>query len=190
MRKVFALAMFVAVAGAVLLGGAFAWRTSDSARGAALVGSNGFSISYQPNCTASFDEPFLDEADDAGSVSPIPCATLIGPNGTTTEVGRGAGKNGGDFDLVVVGGDVKIRAVHYPDRACQSSHFNGLVRLLAPGQRIPPGGEGGKFVAYVGVVPGAPEDCQGQLAYYRVTIVAENPQPTPTDVANDGSLRE
>ncbi|GAB4327184.1 MAG: hypothetical protein Kow0010_10630 [Dehalococcoidia bacterium] len=191
MRKIFAVAALVSVAGAVILGGAFAWRTSDSARGAALVGSNGFSISYSPNCTATFNEPFLDvdvgDAEAEGPIAPIPCATLIGPNGTTTEVGRGAGKNDGDFDLVVVGGDVKIRAVHYADRECQPAHFNGFVRLLDPGRPIPPGGEGGKFAAYVGVAPGAPASCQGQLVYYRVTIVAENPaaitpvEPTPRE---------
>ena len=187
MRKIFAGAALVSVLGAVLFGGAFAWRTSDSARGAALVGENAFEISYQPVCDGVADVPYLDVADptDAdldSAPAPVACHTLIGPNGSTTEVGRGAGKNEGDFKLAVVDGDVKIRRLHYAANDCSVDHFSGDVRLLSPGEIIPPGGEGGKFVAYVAVNDSAPVSCQGELVYYRVTIYAENrtPRPTPT----------
>jgi len=182
MRKIFAGAALVSVIGAVLFGGAFAWRTSDSARGAALVGENGFEISYQPKCDGVADVPYLDDSEptDAYLLPAPPCHTLIGPNGATTEVGRGAGKNNGDFKLAVVGGDVKIRRLHDSTNSCSVDDFGGDVRLLSPGEVIPPGGEGGKFVAFVSVDAGAPASCQGELVYYRVTIYAENPD----DAAN------
>lgn len=183
MRKVFATAALTSLAGAVLLGGVFAWQTSDSARGAALVGENGFAISYDPHCTAEFAEPFLDIDETDAELAPIPCATLIGPNGSTTEVGRGAGKNNGDFPLVVVGGEMKIRAVHYGERECRADNFAGDIRLLQPGQVIRPGEEGGRFAAFIKVGQDAPADCQGQLVYYRLTVVAENPNSAAADDA-------
>ena len=109
MRKIFASAALVSVVGALLFGGAFAWRTSDSARGAALVGENGFEISYQPVCDGVADS-YLDDAeptDAAVDLAAVACHTIIGPNGSNTEVGRGAGKNEGDFKLAVVGGEVQ-----------------------------------------------------------------------------------
>lgn len=186
MRKLFAGAALISVIGAVLFGGAFAWRTSDSARGAALVGENAFEISYQPVCDGVADVPYLDDVEPTDTnISPIPCHTLIGPNGSTTEVGRGAGKNEGDFKLAVVGGEVKIRRLHQPANDCSVDDFGGAVRLLSPGEIIPPGGEGGKFVAYVSVKESAPPTCQRELVYYRVTIYAENPGP-----ATDPTLAE
>jgi hypothetical protein len=181
MRKIFAGAALISALAAVLFGGAFAWRTSDSARGAALVGENAFKISYQPVCDGVAAEPYLDvDAADA-ALPPIVCHTLIGPNGSTTEVGRGSGKNEGDFKLQVVGGEVKIRRLQHPENDCSIDDFGGAVRLLSPGEIIPPGGEGGKFVAFVSVDPGAPAGCQGELVYYRVTIFAENPGPTTSN---------
>ncbi len=179
MRKVFAGAALVSVVGAVLFGGAFAWRTSDSARGAALVGENGFEITYQPICDATLDQPYLlDEEDTSATPDVISCHTLIGPNGSTTEVGRGSGKNDGDFNLQVVDGEVKIRRLHNLVEGCSVDDFSGDVRLLNPGEVIPPGGEGGKFVAFLSVADSAPPACQGELVYYRVTIYAENPNAT------------
>lgn len=183
MRKIFATAALTSLTGALLFGGAFAWRTSDSARGAALVGENGFEITYAPHCTAEFAEPFIDTDATDAELSPIPCATLIGPNGSLTEVGRGAGKNNGDFPLVVVGGEMKIRAVHFNNRECRAENFSGDIRLLQPGQVIRPGEEGGKFAAFIKVNQDAPDDCQGQLVYYRLTVVAENPNSAATDDA-------
>ena len=190
MRKVFAGAAVFSVTAALLFGGAFAWRTSDSARGAALVGENEFSITYQPVCDGVADVPYLDDAEptDAEALAAPPCHTLIGPNGTTTEVGRGAGKNEGDFKLQVVDGEVKIRRLHYAANDCSVDDFGGDVRLLSPGEIIPPGGEGGKFVAFVSVDDGAPASCQGELVYYRVTIFAENPNAT-TDPAVEAVAR-
>lgn len=189
MRKIFAGVTLVSLIGAVLFGGAFAWRTSDSARGAALVGENGFEITYQPVCDAVFDEPYLADPDSTeAEPQPIPCHTLIGPNGTPTEVGRGAGKNDGDFKLQVVGGEVKIRRLHHDVNDCSVDDFSGAVRLLSPGEVIPPGGEGGKFVAFVSVDNGAPATCQGELVYYRVTIFAENPNATDPAVDARGGL--
>jgi hypothetical protein len=182
MRKIFATAVFASLSGALLFGGAFAWRTSDSARGAALVGQNAFSIAYSPHCTAQFGEAFIDADPTDAQLAPIPCATLIGPNGSTTEVGRGAGKNNGDFPLAVVGGEMQIRAVHYTNRVCRSENFSGDIRILQPGV-IRPGEEGGRFAAFIRVAPDAPSDCQGQLVYYRVTVVAENPNLSPVDEA-------
>lgn len=181
MRKIFAATVLSSLIASVLFGAAFAWRTSDSARGAALVGSNGFEIAYAPNCDGVLPEPYLAIDETDAELLPIPCHSLIGPNGTSTEVGRGSGKNDGDFKLMVVGGDVGIRALHQTNRDCRAEHFDGAVRLLAPGEIIPPGGEGGKFVAFVSVKPGAPADCQGEVVYYKVTIFAENPGPVATD---------
>ncbi|MFN0095590.1 MAG: hypothetical protein ACKVVT_12555 [Dehalococcoidia bacterium] len=172
MRKFFAGGAAVAAAGILLFGGVFAWRTSDSARGAALVGSNVFQIKYEPNCTATIDEALAhpDEGVDA-----IPCLTLIGPNGSVNIVGKGIGVNEGDFKLAVVDGSLKVRAVHRPDAGCKPEHFAGDVRILSPGEIIPPGGSGGPFAAYIKVLSDAPAECQGQIVYYRVTIEAENP---------------
>ena len=191
MRKIFATAALTSLAGALLFGGAFAWRTSDSARGAALVGENEFAISYAAHCTADFAETFIDVDETDAELAPIPCATLIGPNGSTTEVGRGAGKNNGDFPLVVVGGEMKIRAVHYDNRDCRAENFSGDIRLLNPGQVIRPGEEGGRFAAFIKVAQDAPVDCQGQLVYYRLTVVAENPNSASVDGARGaGDVRE
>lgn len=181
MRKIFAATALSSLIASVLFGAVFAWRTSDSARGAALVGSNGFEITYSPNCDGVLPEPYLDLEETDAELLPIPCHTLIGPNGTTTEVGRGSGKNDGDFKLMVVGGEVGIRALHQTNRACRAEHFAGAVRLLSPGEIIPPGGEGGKFVAFVSVKANAPADCQGEVVYYKVTVYAENPGPVATE---------
>jgi len=184
MRKIFAGTALVALTSAVLFGGAFAWRTSDSARGAALVGENEFSISYQPICDAVADAPYLDDAESTeAELSPIPCHTIIGPNGSNTEVGRGSAKNDGDFNLAVVDGDVKIRRLHDAATDCTVDDFSGNVRIANPGEVIRPGGEGGKFAAFLGVNDGAPAGCQGELVYYRVTIYAENPLPTADTTA-------
>ncbi len=185
MRSIFALVALASLAATVLFGSVLAWRTSDSARGAAVVGKNGFAITYEPNCTGPLPVPVDDVGDDvelAAAPAPIPCATLIGPNGTTTVVGKGIGKNNGDFDLVVVGGDVEVRRL-LPGSAnsCRPDHFTGHIRLLDANRRIPPGGEGGTFAAYLGVNADGPPECQGQVVVYRVTIVAENPVPSPVE---------
>lgn len=187
-RKLFAATTLVALAGVAILGGVFAWRTSDSARGAALVGANGFEIRYEPVCSPETAGIAVADPEDA---SPIPCLTLIGYNGVSTLVGKGSAKNGGDFRLRVVEGSLRVRAVlGHTDptldadeavAACGPEHFRGSVRILNPGEVIPPGGEGGKFAAYLTVAPGAPARCQGKIVLYKVTIVAENPQPTPAE---------
>lgn len=181
MRRFFAATALTSLSGALLLGGVFAWRTSDSARGAALVGDNGFEISYRPHCDATSPEAYVDPTPDDAALPPITCHTLIGPNGSTTEVGRGAGKNTGDFKLIVVSGEVTIRALQRANTPCRPDNFGGAVRLLDPGQVIPPGGEGGKFAAFISVKPSAPAECRGEMVFYKVTISAENPQLTPTD---------
>ena len=195
-RKLFAVVTLTALSGVAIFGGVFAWRTADSARGAAIVGQNVFQIAYEPVC----DGDGLAPADpDTGEA--IPCLTLIGHNGQTTKVGEGYGKNTGDFDLSVVGGRVAIRQVIAPVapaaavddldadlvepdlRACSVDDFGGEVRLANPGEVIPPGGEGGKFGASLKVSDDAPRGCQGSIVVYRVTIVAENP-----DSATDPAL--
>ncbi len=181
MRKVFGGALFTALAGMMVFGGVFAWQTSDSARGAAVVGANSFSIEYEPRCHATLDEAYLaddgiEDAAGAGeALAPVPCHSLIGPNGTTTPVGAGIGINEGDFDLQVVDGFVRVGRLHNSGGECSPADFAGEVRLLQPDRIIPPGGEGGPFAAYLSVDADAPADCQGNLVYYRVTIIAENP---------------
>lgn len=194
-RKMFAGVTLTALAGVAIFGGVFAWRTADSARGAAIVGQNVFQIAYQPVC----DADGVATADpDTGEA--IPCLTLIGYNGKTTKVGEGYGKNTGDFDLSVVGGRVAIRHVISPVapavvaddidadlvapdlRSCSVDDFAGEVRLANPGEVIPPGGEGGKFGASLKVSESAPRSCQGSIVVYRVTIVAENPGPATDPV--------
>ncbi|MFQ5380779.1 MAG: hypothetical protein ACE5EF_04020, partial [Dehalococcoidia bacterium] len=49
-RLFFVSTAAVTLAGALLMGGALAWKTADSARGAAIVGSNGIEIRYESNC--------------------------------------------------------------------------------------------------------------------------------------------
>jgi hypothetical protein len=173
-RKLFAGAALMSVTGALLFGGAFAWQTSDSARGAALVGENAFEIKFSPHCDAVLAEPYLDTEELVEDNVAIACHTLIGPNGTTTEVGEGHGMNNGDFDLVVTGGEVRIRRLHRGDGQCSTDHFGGAVNILG-GEVIPPGGEGGKFTVDIKVADDAPRDCQGDLVYYRVVVEAENP---------------
>ncbi|MGD9934260.1 MAG: hypothetical protein AB7T37_11150 [Dehalococcoidia bacterium] len=199
-RKLFAGVTLTALSGVAMFGGVFAWRTADSARGAAIVGQNVFQIAYQPVCDGDGVEPADPDTGEA-----IPCLTLIGHNGQTTNVGEGYGKNTGDFDLSVVGGRVAIRHVISPaapaaapaaafdeldedlvapdTRGCSVDDFGGEVRLANPGEVIPPGGEGGKFGASLKVSGDAPRSCQGSIVVYRVTIVAENP-----DSATDPAL--
>jgi hypothetical protein len=173
-QKLFALAAVTSALGAIAFGAVLAWQTSDSARGAALVGSNGFEIVFEPVCDGVFAEPYIDTEEIADENTAIPCHTLIGPNGTRTDVGKGHGMNNGDFDLVVTGGEVRIRRVHFDDRECSSDDFSGDI-TVANNQVIPPGGTGGEFVATLGVNEDAPEDCEGNLVYYKVIVEAENP---------------
>ena len=183
LRNVFAGTTFTAIAVALVFGGVFAWQTSDSARGAALVGENGFEISFHPVCDDVLAEPYLDTEELAEDNTIIPCHTIIGPNGTRTKVGEGFGTNTGAFDLIVTGGHVDIRLLHdavadtspdATDLRCRPDNFGGSVEILSD-ERIPPGGTGGKFVVSLSVDDGAPDDCQGQLVYYRVVVEAENP---------------
>lgn len=169
----------------VILGGVFAWRTSDEARGAALVGKNAFQVRYSPDCTATPPADIDVSVIEADAPAPIPCLTLIGHNGQTTLVGKGIGRNLGDFRLVVVGGSVDIVRV-LPGGACSTGDFSGRIRLLSPGEVIPPGGEGGAFYAYLSVAGSAPADCQGKVVLYRVVIEAENPQLSPAAERSSG----
>jgi hypothetical protein len=173
-QKFFALAAATTALGAITFGAVLAWQTSDSARGAALVGTNGFEIVYQPNCDGVFGEPYVDTEETAADNTAITCHTLIGPNGTRTEVGKGYGMNNGDFDLVVTGGEVRIRRLHYPDRECSVDDFSGDIAVSGD-EKIPPGGQGGEFVASLAVADDAPADCAGDLVYYKVIVEAENP---------------
>ena len=195
-RKVFAGITLVALAGIAIFGGVFAWRTSDAARGAALVGSNGFEIQYEAICDAANGDPVVDP--DTGDT--VICLTLIGHNGTTTQVGEGKSVNNGDFDLIVVSGSVEVKHVLAPigpapidpDEAaenpdllipCSVDHFSGELVLSSPGEVIPPGGTGGPFAAFLTVHDGAPPTCQGNIAIYKVSVVAENPSaPDPEPV--------
>jgi hypothetical protein len=174
LRNVFAGTTFTAIAIALVLGGVFAFQTSDSARGAAIVGTNGFEITFKPVCDGVLTEPYLDTeaAPEANTI--IPCHTIIGPNGSRTVVGEGFGSNNGDFDLLVTGGFVEIRTLHYADTECRTDNFGGLVEIFGE-EVIPPGGEGGKFAVALTVAEEAPDDCQGQVVYYKVTVEAENP---------------
>ena len=197
-RKVFAGITLFALAGIAIFGGVFAWRTSDSARGAALVGSNGFEIQYEAICDAANGDAVVDP--DTGDV--LICLTLVGHNGTTTQVGSGKSLNNGDFDLVIVGGSLEVRHVIGPidpvpvdpDEAaanpdllipCSVDHFSGELVLASPGEVIPPGGTGGPFSAFLTVHDDAPPTCQGNIAIYKVSVVAENPSdpiPEPAPV--------
>ena len=174
LRNVFAGTTFAAVAVAMVFGGVFAWQTSDSARGAALVGENGFEVTFQPVCDDVLAEPYLDTEATVDENTLIPCHTIIGPNGSRTTVGEGFGTNTGEFDLAVTGGRVEIRALHYADTQCRPDNFGGQVEIFGE-EVIPPGGEGGKFTVALSVDDGAPDDCQGELVYYKVIVEAENP---------------
>lgn len=174
LRNIFAGTTFAAIAAALVLGGVFAFTTSDSARGAARVGENGFEITFKPVCDGVLTEPYLDTEATPDENTIIPCHTIIGPNGSRTTVGEGFGSNNGDFDLVVTGGRVEIRTLHYADTECRTENFGGLVEVFGE-EVIPPGGEGGKFEVALTVAEDAPEDCQGQLIYYKVIVEAENP---------------
>jgi hypothetical protein len=189
-RKLFAGIALTSLAGIAIFGGVLAWKTSDSARGAALVGSNGFKIHYRPECTSDAVAP----ADPEDPAFVHPCLTLIGYNGVITTVGAGKGENNGDFKLAVVGGSLEVRAVLSPvdpavvaadtaDRRCGPEDFAGRVVLSNPGEIIPPGETGGEFKAALAVKPSAPANCQGKVVIYKVTIEAENPQPSPAEVS-------
>ena len=188
-RKLFAGVTLVALAGVAIFGGVFAWRTADSARGAALVGANQFEITYEAICNAANESAVIDP--DTGDV--LPCLTLIGHNGETTPVGEGKGTNNGDFDLVVIGGRLEVRHLLPPidplpldevaedlgeeelQRPCTLEDFSGEVVVENPGEVIPPGGTGGAFTASLTVDDGAPRSCQGHIVIYKVIVVAENP---------------
>ena len=189
-RKLFAAVALTSLAGVAVFGGVFAWKASDSARGAALVGKNQFTIRYAPECTAASAQAVSDPEDGVS----IPCLTLLGWNGQATLVGKGAGKNEGDFRLVVTGGKVEVRRVlsaidpATPEvsteaAGCQAGHFGGRVNILDHGV-IPPGGEGGKFEAYLKVADNAPARCQGAVVIYKVTIEAENPPNATAEPAD------
>ena len=76
-RKLFAGLTLTSLVGVTVVGGVFAWRTADSARGAAVVGENVFEIRYRPVCDA--DAALT--ATDPETGDTIPCLTLIGWNG-------------------------------------------------------------------------------------------------------------
>lgn len=187
MRTLFSAALLVSLVAAAAIGSAAAWRASDSARGAALVGKNAFSIRYEPNCdgalVSGYPAPADESPEPAPDPQPIPCHTLIGPNGATTQVGKGVGQNQGDFPLRVVGGELAIRNVVgttpiQPEaNDCRPEHFSGSINVDSQ-DIIRPGEQGGAFRAAITVDADAPPSCQGKLVFYRVTIVAENPLDT------------
>lgn len=186
-RLFFLSTAVVSLAGAMLMGGALAWQTADSARGAAIVGSNGLQVHYEPHCPSPRPLPadVVVPADDGvadSQAAEIACLTLIGPNGTRSLVGNGTSTNTGDFKLRVTGGDLRVTHVFNREnatdlvRACGVDDFSGAVSVtgspdLAPGQT------GAEFGAFVGLGASAPANCQSDVVLYRVTIEAENPLP-------------
>ncbi len=197
-RLFFVSTAAVTLAGALLMGGALAWKTADSARGAAIVGSNGLEIRYQSHCPEPRPLPgdvVLPADADAADIDAdaVACLTLIGPNGARTLVGKGAATNTGDFDLRVVGGDLRVTHVinrnqaSSLDRLCTRDDFKGAVEITGD-PNLAPGETGAEFAAFLALAASAPASCQGDIVLYRVTVEAENPlTPIVTDASTPGT---
>ncbi len=155
MRKIFGGAMLFSVIGAVVLGGSLAWSaTKNTGENQITVGTIDFSISY------------------------FQLASLLGPNGTSTQVGGGQINNTGTFNLVWDSGAVFIINVTPGNgNSCGVQNFSGTVNPVLAlaqspiGQPIPPGANNvDGYVVNIATALNAQVACQGAAVSYVVAI--------------------
>jgi hypothetical protein len=181
MRKIFAGAMAFSVIGAVILGGALAWRDSESFVGVSQVGNTSWDLDG-PLCTEETVSFFGgDEVSDChdfpGTLTDDVLLTsfLLGPSGDEVDIAYGSIENNSDstFNIKLAGGDVVITSA--TPNSCAKSNFAGTVRGLGADHASPiaPGHHGGQFAAAIQVVPNANEACMGAFVGWQVTIFAD-----------------
>ncbi|MDA0350708.1 MAG: hypothetical protein O3A10_00680 [Chloroflexi bacterium] len=152
LRKLFATTMGVALTGAAIVGGVYAWDASaGSGTQVATVGTASISVQYTPS------------------------ANLLGPNGTSVLVGDGSITNGGSFPVSISSGSVAIDALtsNAPNGpgTCVLGDFAGSV-TVTDASAVAPTASGGGFDVNVLTGAGAAADCQGDTVDYTVTINA------------------
>ena len=150
LRKIFGTAMVVSLVGAAMLGVVYAWSASDHTGAQGTVGVASFTVSYIPN------------------------ANVIGPNGANVIVGHGDITVGPAFALQNTGGSVTIdslSSVGPGGSTCTTGNFSGLV-VNVDGSFVAPNATGGGFDVSIETTGGAPADCQADILDYTVTVNA------------------
>lgn len=169
LRKVFGGAVLFSVTGAILFGGVFAWKTSESVTGSAKVGSQSFELHQDKDFSAK----------------------LLGPNGAETTVMKLKADLNGDFSVKITGGTVDITHVTGAGNgdatvACGTGAFAGHVKLET-GESHPTDyvltkdhkGSADIF-ARILVEPAAPTSCMKANVEYKVTVNGENANINPS----------
>lgn len=176
LRKMFGGAVAVTALGAVLLGGALSWESSQTDKGKAVVGALDWELKYHPQACSEYD--FV----AAGLAWGIDCAEpLLGPNGNETTVGGGAVDNDGDFMLKVKEGigELTITHVQVDDGSCDTDNFAGSLDPMFGSTVYNPIGNiddddiGGHFIGRILVKDNANSDCQGSEVSYRLQVNVE-----------------
>lgn len=178
LRKMFGGAVAVTALGAVLLGGALSWNSSQTDNGSAVVGSLDWELKYVPFVCSDYDwsgsGPWGIECDEP----------LLGPNGNETTVGGGLVDNDGDFMLKVREGigDLTVTHVEVADGSCDADNFSGYLRgkyptttydTIANQDEFSEDDEGGHFEGRILVKESANKDCQGSEVSYRLQVNVE-----------------
>jgi hypothetical protein len=161
MRQIFGGAMVFSVIGAIILGAALAWTTSQSTgEQSVFVGNMAWTLHYSTE------------------------DVKLGPNGVTTYgVGDGYIDNNGDFPLTVASGAVFIDSTNPPldtppppANSCPINNFTGALRPLGI-QPMPPLtngtgnlGDPGTFQVDITTASGAPVECAGMEVEYHVRV--------------------
>ena len=163
MRKVFGSTMLLSIVGAVLLGGAFAWKNSkSSSENTIAIGKVTWTMAYE-------QEPNI----------------YLGPNdGVQRIIGDGAIANdpSSNFALRLTGGNVTIDHV-IPTVCGVPAYFSGAVNpddssgLVNPGQGDLLGDDGGpgqltagQYHVLLGLDSTTPDTCAGATVAYIVTV--------------------
>ncbi len=162
MRKIFGGTMLLSIAGAIILGGAFAWTNSQT------TGENNIKIG-----SVTWDLNYEQEP-----------AVYLGPNdGTSRIIGDGwiTNHSNSNFALRIVGGTVNIDHV-IPTVCGVSSYFGSKVysqdgtglQVVDPGHTghrdEEPGLTAGRYNVEMSLNSGTPDSCAGAQVAYTVRV--------------------
>lgn len=175
LRKMFGGAVAVTALGAVLLGGALSWNSSQTDGGKAVVGALDWELKYHGQACSEYNWY-------GSGPWGIDCKEpLLGPNGNETTVGGGAVDNDGDFMLKVKEGigQLTITHVKVDDGSCDTDNFSGSLRAKFSDTVYEPIGNigdddiGGHFEGRILVKDNANSDCQGSEVSYKLQVNVE-----------------
>ena len=172
MRKIFGGALLFSALGAVILGGALAWNSSET------TGLETIDV-----MSIEFDMTYIENPD-----------AILGPNdGVHRQIGRMWIDNDGNGNLSFNTGAVEIVNVDVdgngvPDDmgVCSTANFGGSVipglglqanGVIAPNNQANPINDPPHLIVRGAVASGAPDACQGATVLYRVVVVMTSAAP-------------